>query len=65
MKNTAAIALLVARAAAQDRADMDQDRNKKDDTQRFRAATQEDTCKDDAVSKADGELKTALANHET
>jgi len=59
MKNTAAIALLVARAAAQDRADMAQDRNKKDDTQRFRAATQEDRCKDDAVDKADGELKTA------
>ena len=65
MKNTAAIALLVARAAAQDRADMAQDRNKKDDTQRFRAATQEDRCKDDAVDTADGELKTELANVET
>ena len=56
MKNTAAIALLVARAAAQDRADMDMDRNAPDGSQQFQAATQEDKCKDAGTDVADGAL---------
>lgn len=61
MKNTAAIALLVARAAAQDRPDMAMDRNLKDDTQKFQAAAQEDRCKDAGVDTADAALAIAVA----